>query len=213
MRFTEKTLSVLKNFSTINNGIIIKKGNIQRTVSLTRDILAESSLDQEFPMEFGIYDLNGFLSLLSMFDDDYDIDFDKDYMLIKSGNRKLKYFYASHDVIFSPPDGLSIESPTQRFDLPLSDLKMIQKVSSYGMGNLTINSDGDNIDIAVSNTENSSSNELQIEVKQQIDPCNVTFDVNLMKVIPDDYSVGVNDESVHLKNEDNTINYWIVVSD
>lgn len=215
MQLTERTLAVLKNFSQINNGLLIKKGNVQRTVSLTRSILAEVALDQEFPIEFAIYDLNGFLSLLSTFDDtgDADIDFKQNHMVIKSGRRQLKYYYASPDVIFSPPDGLELDQPTQRFNLPFEDLKIIQRMASFGMGDLTIHSDGDKIDISVANADNSSSNELQIVIDEQIDPCSVVFDVTVMKVIPQEYSIGVNDSSVHLRSETGDLNYWIVVTE
>jgi len=213
MKFTEKTLSVLKNFSTINNGLMIKKGNVQRTVALTKDVLAEAHLDQSFPRDFAIYDLNGFLSMLSTFngDGDAEIDFQENHMVITSGRRKLKYYYASPTVIFSPPDDLKLDSPTQRFDLVLDDLKLIQKMASFDMGDLTIKSDGDKIYISVINGQNNNSNEMNIEVDQSMDTCEVTFDVGLMKVIPQEYSVGVNDKSVHFKNENDDVQYWIVL--
>jgi hypothetical protein len=213
MKFTEKTLSVLKNFSTINNGLMIKKGNVQRTVALTKDVLAEAHLDQSFPRDFAIYDLNGFLSMLSTFngDGDAEIDFQENHMVITSGRRKLKYYYASPTVIFSPPDDLKLDSPTQRFDLVLDDLKLIQKMASFDMGDLTIKSDGDKIYISVINGQNNNSNEMNIEVDQSMDTCEVTFDVGLMKVIPQKYSVGVNDKSVHFKNENDDVQYWIVL--
>lgn len=213
MKLTERTVAILKNFSTINNGLVIKKGNKQQTVSLTRDILAEAVLDQKFPRDVPIYDLNGFLSLLSTFDEtgEAEIEFKDSFMNVKSGARRLKYFYASTDVIFSPPEGLDLGAPTQRFTLPIDDLKLVQKMAAFGMGDMSIVSDGDKIDISVSNNDNSSSNELSIAVDEQIDQCNVVFDVGLMKVIQQEYSVGVAENSIHLKNAEGDTQYWIVV--
>ena len=215
MKLTNKTLQVLKNFASINNGLMIKQGSKQRTVSLTRDILAEVELDQEFPVEFAIYDLNGFLALLSTFDEsgDADIDFKKTHLIISSGKRKLKYFYASPEVIFSPPDGLELDSCDENFTLALDDLKIIQKMFNFGMTMLSIKSDGSTIKIRATNPENPSSTEFDVDIDQALPVCDASFDISLMKVIQDEYNVGINENSIHMKNKAGDLNYWIVLKD
>lgn len=215
MKLTERTLAVLKNFAAINNGLIIKEGDTQRTVSLTRDILAEATIDQEFPREVPIYDLTGFLSLLSTFDEggEADIEFEDNHMVIKSGKRQLKYYYASPEVIFSPPDELQLPVPDESFQLPIDDLKLVQKMAAFGMGDMTVASNGKAITITVSNGDNSSSNELQIEVDAKLPKCDVTFDVGLMKVMPNEYAVGVTENAIYMVDEEGTTQYWIVVTE
>jgi hypothetical protein len=215
MKLTERTLTVLKNFASINNGLIIKEGSDQRTVSLTRDILAEATLDQEFPREVPIYDLNGFLSMLSTFDEsgEADIEFADNHMMITRGKRRMKYFYASPEVIFSAPDDLELDKPEDRFALDIDDLKLIQKMASYGLGDMTIKSNGKKIDLVVTSSETGSANELQIEVDSKLPKCNVTFDVGLMKVIPAEYDIGVNESTVYLSDGEDETRYWIVVTE
>lgn len=215
MKLTNKTLQVLKNFASINNGLMVKEGSKQKTVSLTCDILAEADLDQEFPVEFAIYDLNGFLSLLSTFDEngDADIDFKKTHLIISSGKRKLKYFYASPEVIFSPPDTVELNSCNENFTLALEDLKIIQKMSNFGMSMLNIKSDGTSIKIRATNPENPASTEFDVDIDDTLPVCDASFDISLMKVIQDEYKVGINENSLHMKNKSDDLNYWIALKD
>ena len=62
MNLTDKTLTVLKNFAGINNSILVKEGNQLRTISVAKNILAEAEIEEDFPRQFGIYDLNQFLN-------------------------------------------------------------------------------------------------------------------------------------------------------
>ena len=66
MKLSDKTLSVLKNFSSINQSILFKEGNKLRTISVMKNILAEATVTEEFSKDFGIYDLNQFLNGLSL---------------------------------------------------------------------------------------------------------------------------------------------------
>ena len=66
MRLSDKTLTLLKNFSTINQSILFKKGNSLRTISVMKNILAEATIEEDIPKDFGVYDLNQFLNALSL---------------------------------------------------------------------------------------------------------------------------------------------------
>ena len=89
MKLSEKTLTVLKNFAGINNSILVKEGNQLRTISVAKNILAEAEIDEEFPRQFGVYDLNQFLNGLSLHQDP-DMDFtEESYLTIREGKRKV----------------------------------------------------------------------------------------------------------------------------
>jgi len=60
MKLSKHTLNMLKNFSDINMSIEIKEGNILRTVSVQKNILAQAELEDTFPQDFAIYELNRF---------------------------------------------------------------------------------------------------------------------------------------------------------
>ena len=66
MKLSDKTLSLLKNFSSINQSILFKQGNKLRTISVMKNILAEATITEDIPQDFGIYDLNQFLNGLGL---------------------------------------------------------------------------------------------------------------------------------------------------
>ena len=74
MKLSDSTISVLKNFSSINQSIVVAEGNSLRTISMMKNILAEATVEETFPRTFAIYDLNEFLNGLSLHDD-YTLDF------------------------------------------------------------------------------------------------------------------------------------------
>jgi len=104
MKLSEETITVLKNFASINQSILIKNGSNLRTISIMKNILGEAKIQEEFPRDFAIYDLNQFLNGLNLHQDP-DLDFtDNSYVTIREGKRKAKYFFADPEVIVSPPE-------------------------------------------------------------------------------------------------------------
>ena len=105
MKLSSNTTNILKNFSQINQSILIKEGNKLKTISVMKNILAEvSEVEEEFEKDFAIYDLNQFLSGLSLYDAP-DLEFGDSYLTIRDGRRRAKkYFFADPDVIVSPPE-------------------------------------------------------------------------------------------------------------
>ena len=69
MKLSDQTLNILKNFAGINNSILVKEGLQLRTISVAKNILAEARIEEEFPRDFAIYDLNQFLNGLGLHQD------------------------------------------------------------------------------------------------------------------------------------------------
>ena len=88
MKLSEKTVSLLKNFSSINQSLLFKKGNSLRTISLAKNILAEAELEDEIPQDFAIYDLNQFLNGLSLHQSP-ELDFQNEgHVVIREGKMR-----------------------------------------------------------------------------------------------------------------------------
>ena len=100
MKLSESTVNLLKNFSSINQSILFKAGNKLRTISVMKNILVEANVnEEEFDKDFGIYDLNQFLNGLSLHSSP-ELDFTSDeYVVIKEGRMRSKYFFADPSVI------------------------------------------------------------------------------------------------------------------
>ena len=132
MKLSDNTLSVLKNFSTINQSILFKQGTKLRTISVMKNILAEVKLKEELPKDFGIYDLNQFLNGMGLHHNP-ELDFNNDgYVVIKEGKMRSKYFFADPQVIVTPPDK-PIELPSEdvSFTLSTDQLDKLLKAAPY----------------------------------------------------------------------------------
>ena len=81
MKLSENTISILKNFASINQSILIKSGSKIRTMPKLKTILAQAEVEEVFPKDFAIYDLNQFLNGLSLHQDP-ELDFSNDNYLV-----------------------------------------------------------------------------------------------------------------------------------
>ena len=142
MKLSDKTLSVLKNFSTINQSILFKQGSKLRTISVMKNILAEATVTEEIPKDFGIYDLSQFINGIELHKPSIpEFDFVNDnYVEIKEGKMKSKYFFADPNVIITPPDK-PIELPSEdvTFELSTDQLdKLLKAAAIYQLPDLAV---------------------------------------------------------------------------
>ena len=156
MKLSDNTLTVLKNFASINNSILVKKGTHLRTISVAKIILAEADIAEEFPRDVAVYDLNQFLNGMSLHQDP-DLDFKEDsYLTIREGRRKVKYFYADPAVIISPPDK-EITLPTEdvHFQLESTSLeKLLKAAAIYQLPDLSLIGQNNEIRLLVRDKKN-----------------------------------------------------------
>ena len=104
MKLSSETIEVLKNFSNINQNILVKEGTKLRTMSTMKNILAEATIEDVFEKEFGIYDLNEFLGVLTLAKDP-DIEFkNESYLTVNGGNTKIMYFFSDPSILVTPPE-------------------------------------------------------------------------------------------------------------
>lgn len=130
MKLTKDTIAILKNFSAINNGVILKKGNVLITKSISNVVYSEATLNQELDHEIGIYDLNTFLGIINLVGEDADITVEERTGDIKVSNSRVKISYpgASAAAIVSPKGRLSPPAADVEYELTSDDLKHIMKM-------------------------------------------------------------------------------------
>ena len=106
MKLSNDTLTLLKNFATINQGIMFKKGKTIRTVSTLKNLMAEATITEEIPTDFGVYDLNNFLSVITLHKEEPTLDFQDNNVLISGlqGRSKIKYRFCAPNMIVSAPE-------------------------------------------------------------------------------------------------------------
>ena len=193
MKLSDNTLTILKNFAGINNSILVKQGDKLRTISVAKNILAEAIVDEQFPRDFAVYDLNQFLNGLSLHQDP-EMDFKEDsYLTIREGKRKVKYFYADPNVIISPPDkAIELPSDDVQFKLDTSSLeKLLKAAAVYQLPDFCVVGEAGVVKLVVRDKKNDTSNEYAVVVGETEKIFTFNFKVENIKIIPGPYDVTV----------------------
>ena len=193
MKLSDNTLTLLKNFSNINQSILFKQGKSLRTISVMKNILAEATINEELPKDFGIYDLNQFLNGLALHNNP-DLDFTNDnYVVIRERRSRSKYFFADPNVIICPPDK-SIELPTEdvSFELKTEQLdKLLKAAGIYQLPDLSAIGEDGVVKLVVRDKKNETSNDFAVVVGETEGKFVFNFKVENIKLIPGSYDVVV----------------------
>ena len=193
MKLSETTINLLKNFSSINQSILFKEGNKLRSISVMKNILAEATISEDIPRDFGIYDLNQFLNGLSLHSSP-DLDFsNKEYVLIKEGKMKASYFFADPTVIVSPPEKeITLPSEDVCFVITSQQLEKLKKASSvYQLPDISAVGEDGVVKLVVRDKKNDTSHKLVIEVGETNSNFVFNFKEENLKILPGTYDVVV----------------------
>ena len=217
MKLSEHTTSVLKNFASINQNLVIKEGKTISTMSAMKNIVAKAEVDEDFPREIAIYDLNEFLAALSLFTNPV-LDFSENFVMIteegKTGN-SLKYFYSDPSVVTTPSSEITMPETEVNFSLDSSDLSKVQRAASViGSPDLVLEKNGVGSYLTVKDKKNDTANNysLDVDVEGQGD-YNFYFKVENLKLMPLTYDVNVSSKNIsHFKSQtSNAVEYWIAL--
>ena len=214
MNLCDNTLGILKNFAGINNSILVKEGNQLRTISVAKNILAEAEIDEDFPRQFGIYDLNQFLNGLSLHQDP-DLDFtEESYLTIREGKRRVKYFFADPQVIVAPPEKeISLPSEDVCFELDSTALdKLLKAAAVYQLPDLSAVGGEGVVKLVVRDKKNDTSNEFAVVVGETNKNFVFNFKVENIKIIPGAYDVVVSSKLLSkFTNTNFNLKYYIAL--
>ena len=214
MKLSDSTLSLLKNFSTINQSILFKQGTRLRTISVMKNILAEATIAEEFPKDFGIYDLNQYLNGLALHNNP-ELNFENDgYVVIKEGRSRSKYFFADPSVIITPPEK-SIDLPSEdvTFDLSTDQLdKLLKAAAIYQLPDLAVVGGDGVVKVVVRDKKNETSNDFSITVGETDATFSFNFKVENIKILPGTYSVVVSQKLLsRFTNKNQDLVYYIAL--
>lgn len=193
MKISNETLTVLKNFSSINTGIAVKAGNRLRTISGQKNILAEVTVPETFSSDFAIYDLNQFLGAVSLFDkDSAEFEFGESNVVVGTGRSKIKYFYADPSMVVAPPDKQLPTDADVEFEISGATLTEILRAAAVlGTPDIVVQSSGSGATkVTACDIKNSTSNTFDLDVEHTSDtPFKMVFRTENLKMLPGSYNV------------------------
>ena len=214
VKLSDSTLSLLKNFSSINQSILFKEGSKLRTISVMKNILAEATVSEEFARDFGIYDLNQFLNGLSLHQKP-ELDFANDgYVVIREGRSRSKYFFADPSVIVTPPDKeITLPSEDVCFELTTTVLeKLLKAAAVYQLPDISAVGEAGVVKLVVRDKKNDTSNAHEEVVGETDATFNFNFKVENIKILPGTYDVVVSQKLLsRFTSKNHDLTYYIAL--
>jgi len=216
MKLSNNTTSVLKNFSTINQNLVIKEGNTIATMSAMKNIMAKAEVEETFPQEVAIYDLNEFLGALSLFSSPI-LDFNDSYVMISEETKpttKMKYFYSDPSVVTTPTKMITMPSEEVKFTMSNDDLNKLKRAAgAIGAPDMVLERKDNVSSLTVKDKKNDTANNYSLDVDTNGEgQFNFFFKVENMKLLDGTYDVEISSKNIsHYKNKTIDIEYWIAL--
>ena len=219
MIISDETLNVLKNFASINPNLVFKPGQQLKTISEAKTILARATIVEDFPQEFGVYDLNEFLLVYSLIEDPA-LEFETKSVLIKNqsgvATQKIKYFFSEADILTTPQKDIQMPDPEVGVNLEEDVLNQIRKAAAVlGHSELSIQGKDGVITASVVDTRDSTSNLFEIELDKD-NSCrnefNFVVSIPNLKLLPGDYFVSISSKLIsNWTNSNYPVEYFIAL--
>ncbi len=190
MKFSERTLTILKSFSTINKSILMEAGNTLKTITPEKTLIAKATIADSIPSQACIYDLSRFLSILGLYNDP-DVEFHDKYFLVTEGKQRTKYVFADISMIHAAPTK-EIELPTKDVEVNVTwnDLQSVIKAAGVLQFQEVafVGEEGKIYLKAISSTD-AGADDYGIEIGTTNDTFKVIIKTDNLKLLPQDYSV------------------------
>ena len=212
MKLSNETKEILKNFSTINQNLVIKEGSKISTMSAMKNIIANASVTEKFPQEFAIYDLNEFLDVIYLFDKP-ELDFKDDFVIItgEGSKDKVTYWYSDPSVVTTPQKEITMPSVEVSYKLSSSTLSEVQRAASViGAPDMLL----ENGNLKVTDKKNGTANDYEtpLDIDKNDSKYKFWFKVENLKIISGTYDVEMSEKKIsRFKNTSVDVEYFIAL--
>jgi hypothetical protein len=211
MELSPATLGVLKNFSTINPSIHFKSGNVLRTLSAQKTIMAQVEIEDTLPSDFAIYDLNQFLSTVSLFANP-EMNIQDSFVQIEDAKSSTKYFCTDPAMVVAPPEkNITLPDAPVKFSMNQEDFKAtMQAASVLQLPDWCVVGNNGTISIVATDTKNETSNTFEREVGTTDKTFRMVFKTENLKLLPGNYDVEISSQRIsHFSMDNGRVQYWI----
>lgn len=213
MKLSSKTMTVLKNFSSINQSMVFEKGNVLRSMSPHKSILAFAKIDEEIERDAVVYDMGRFLTVISMYNEP-NIDFQEKMFEITEGNKKAHYTYADPSMVESPKKTAKFENSDVEVDLTAENLTAVLKAChAMQLPDVAFIGENGKCYIKAMDSESPSVDGFSIEIGDSSEDFIIVIKSDNMKLIPTDYVARFSIPRIaEFKTTDESLTYYIAVT-
>lgn len=211
MKFSDKTLTVLKNFASINPSLIFKPGQQLKTISPQKTVVAIATIDDVIPSAACVYDISRFLSVYGLYSDP-SITFEEKSFLIAQGKQRTKYVFADPSMVIAPPDrDLKLASEDVRVKVQWNDLQTVIKASGVlQLPEIAFQGADGMCTLRAVDSSNPTADTFGIELGPTSDTFLMIIKTEYFKLIPNDYQVTLSSKGISLF-EAPDIRYYIAI--
>jgi hypothetical protein len=190
MKFSNETLTVLKSFTSINKSILLAKGNVIKTITPEKTLIAIANISQEIPSDACVYDLSRFLSILSLYNDP-DVEFFDKYFIISEGKRRTKYVFADLSMIHTPPEkDITIPSADVEVSVTADTLSSVLKAAGVlQFSEIAFVGEGGKCYLKAIDSANDNADDFGVEIGETADEFKIIIKTDNLKLMPIDYDV------------------------
>jgi len=213
MKFSERTLTILKSFSTINKSILIKEGNVLKTVTPEKTLVASATIPDQIPSQACVYDLSRFLSILSLYKDP-DVEFHDKYFMIRDGKQRTKYVYADISMIHAAPEkDIQLPSADVVVNVSWEDMQSVIKAAGVlQFSEVAFVGEGGNIYLKAVDSNNENSDDYGVEIGTTSDEFKIIIKTDNLKLLPQDYQVTLCAKGIsEFKSSDGNVTYYVAI--
>lgn len=212
---SKNTLSILKNFANLNSNLLVKPGNVIKTITPSKNGMAIATVEEKFSTEFGIWDLNKFLGVVSLFGNPT-FDFGQKSMKIKNGgNSVVTYYYSEPRLLSTPTKDVIMPEVNASITLTEKQFSELQKAASVmQLPDLSFKSEEGEIMAMVSDLSDPTSNSYKVSVGKWDNKLEFLFNFKMenIKILPGDYTVNFAKNVVgEFVNKNISLTYWFAM--
>jgi hypothetical protein len=212
---SKDTLNILKNFSGINSNLYVKAGSKLTTMSPTKNIMAEVTVEETFDTEFGIWDLNKLLGVISLFQDP-ELQFHDKYLSITGASGStVKYYYSDPKLLSYPTKSIKKVDAVVEFDLTADDIRELQRASAVlSNPDLSFVSKDDKVIAIIRDLKDPTCNTFSIEVGDNTNEADFTFNFKMenIKMLDGDYHVALSKSVIgQFSHASRPLTYWVAM--
>jgi hypothetical protein len=211
MKLSSETMTILKNFATINQSILFKEGKIIKTISPQKTVMAMAEVSDDFSRQFGIYSLPKFISACSLFQNP-ELKFNDNHLQIIDGKQKANYVYADPSMIITPPEKeIKLPSVDVSVEVTSADINKIMKgASAFQLPEIAFVGENGTCYLRAIDSSTQNSDYYGVELGETEDTFCLIIKSENLQILPLDYKVELSSKGISKFSADN-VTYFIAI--